>query len=143
MWRLTATRFFACGGMQALALWRLACCAYQWDLTQRQVAKILGLRSGSAVSKQLRGLARRMEGDRNLRIVVEAIMKDLKELAQAGRLVSMPDPSVFLYEEGNRVKERFNAMRYFHLGHVLQEIAEREREFSVPSMGTPRSDRNL
>ncbi len=34
------------------------------------------------MSKQLRGLARRMEGDRNLRIVVEAIMKDLKELAQ-------------------------------------------------------------
>lgn len=48
-----------------------------------------------------------------------------------------------LYEEGNRVKERFNAMRYFHLGHVFQEIVERERESSKPSMATPRSDRSL
>lgn len=53
------------------------------DLTQRQVAKILGLRSGAAVSKQLRGLARRLEGDRHLRIAVEAIMKDLTQETKA------------------------------------------------------------
>ncbi len=33
-----------------------------------------------------------------------------------------------LYEEGDRPKEKFKAMKYFHLGHRLQEVVERERE---------------
>lgn len=33
-----------------------------------------------------------------------------------------------LYIEGKRPKERFKAMKYFHLGHRLDEIVKRERE---------------
>jgi len=50
------------------------------DLTQRQVARILGLGGGSAVSKQLRELARRLASDRNLRNIVAAINKDLADI---------------------------------------------------------------
>lgn len=35
-----------------------------------------------------------------------------------------------LYQEGNRPKEIFKAMKYFHLGHRLEEVVEREREFA-------------
>lgn len=38
-----------------------------------------------------------------------------------------------LYQEGNRPKERFRAMKYFHLGHRLEEVVLRERELTVPS----------
>jgi hypothetical protein len=34
-----------------------------------------------------------------------------------------------LYREGDRPRERFRAMKYFHLGHRLKEIVIREREF--------------
>jgi hypothetical protein len=47
------------------------------DLTQRQVAQTLGLRSGAAVSKQLRLLTHRLESDRDLREAVAAISRDL------------------------------------------------------------------
>jgi hypothetical protein len=50
------------------------------DLTQRQVAKILRVGSGSAVSKQLRELERRLASDRDLRKTVAAISKDLGNL---------------------------------------------------------------
>jgi hypothetical protein len=33
-----------------------------------------------------------------------------------------------LYEDGNGAKEKFKAMKYFHLGHRLEEIVKRERE---------------
>ncbi|TSA56557.1 MAG: hypothetical protein D4R45_00590 [Planctomycetaceae bacterium] len=33
-----------------------------------------------------------------------------------------------LYIEGDRPKEKFKAMKYFHLGHRLEEIVKRERE---------------
>jgi len=33
-----------------------------------------------------------------------------------------------LYEDGNRAKEKFNAMKYFHLGHRLEEAVKHERE---------------
>jgi hypothetical protein len=35
-----------------------------------------------------------------------------------------------LYQEGNRPKEIFMAMKYFHLGHRLEAVVEREREFA-------------
>lgn len=35
-----------------------------------------------------------------------------------------------LYQEGGRPGDRFNAMKYFHLGHRLQELVERERELA-------------
>lgn len=38
-----------------------------------------------------------------------------------------------LYKEHERTKETFRAMKYFHLGHRLQDIVEREREFTRPS----------
>lgn len=38
-----------------------------------------------------------------------------------------------LYREGNRSKERFRAMKYFHLGHRLEEVVLRERELITPS----------
>ena len=47
------------------------------DLTQRQVAQTLGLRSGAAVSKQLRSLTHRLASDRDLREAVAAISRDL------------------------------------------------------------------
>ena len=47
------------------------------DLTQRQVAQTLGLRSGAAVSKQLRSLTHRLASDRDLRAAVAAILRDL------------------------------------------------------------------
>lgn len=34
------------------------------------------------------------------------------------------------YEEGKRAKEKFKAMKYFHMGHRLQEVVERERELA-------------
>ncbi len=33
-----------------------------------------------------------------------------------------------LYEEGDRPREKFQAMKYFHLGHRLQSVVEQERE---------------
>jgi hypothetical protein len=36
------------------------------------------------------------------------------------------------YEEGNRAKEKFKAMKYFHLGHRLQDVVEEERRLWVP-----------
>ena len=33
-----------------------------------------------------------------------------------------------LYQEGDRPKEKFRAMKYFHLGHRLESIVEHERE---------------
>jgi len=47
------------------------------DLTQRQVAQVLGLRSGATVSKQLRSLTHRLASDRDLREAVAAISRDL------------------------------------------------------------------
>lgn len=38
-----------------------------------------------------------------------------------------------LYKEGQRAKEKFMAMRYFHLGHRLQEVVEHEREVMRPA----------
>jgi hypothetical protein len=38
-----------------------------------------------------------------------------------------------LYEEGKRPRERFRAMKYFHLGHRLEEIVNCERELSMPA----------
>lgn len=35
-----------------------------------------------------------------------------------------------LYSEGNRPREVFRAMKYFHLGHRLEDIVERERELA-------------
>jgi hypothetical protein len=35
-----------------------------------------------------------------------------------------------LYEEGGRPKEKFDAMKYFHLGHRLHEVVERERDLT-------------
>ena len=35
-----------------------------------------------------------------------------------------------LYTEGDRPKEKFKAMKYFHLGHRLQNVVERERELT-------------
>jgi len=35
-----------------------------------------------------------------------------------------------LYIEGERPKEKFRAMKYFHLGHRLEDIVKRERELS-------------
>jgi hypothetical protein len=37
-----------------------------------------------------------------------------------------------LYQEGNRPIEKFRAMRYFHLGHSLEEVVIRERELIMP-----------
>ncbi|MGE5295303.1 MAG: hypothetical protein ACM3VT_10790 [Solirubrobacterales bacterium] len=36
------------------------------------------------------------------------------------------------YDEGDRAKEKFKAMKYFHLGHRLEDVVERERQFYVP-----------
>jgi len=35
-----------------------------------------------------------------------------------------------LYKEGERPKEKFKAMKYFHMGHRLEDIVKRERELS-------------
>jgi hypothetical protein len=35
-----------------------------------------------------------------------------------------------LYIEGNRPREKFKAMKYFHLGHRLEEVVIRERELA-------------
>jgi hypothetical protein len=35
-----------------------------------------------------------------------------------------------LYVEGDRPKEKFKAMKYFHLGHRLEDIVKRERELA-------------
>jgi hypothetical protein len=35
-----------------------------------------------------------------------------------------------LYVEGERPKEKFKAMKYFHLGHRLEDIVKRERELA-------------
>ncbi len=35
-----------------------------------------------------------------------------------------------LYRSGNRPKEKFKVMKYFHLGHRLEEIVKRERELT-------------
>jgi hypothetical protein len=47
-----------------------------------------------------------------------------------GFSVAMKSP---LYQEGNRPKERFRAMKYFHLGHRLEDVVIRERELMMPS----------
>jgi hypothetical protein len=36
-----------------------------------------------------------------------------------------------LYIEGERPKEKFKAMKYFHMGHRLEDIVKREREFAT------------
>ncbi len=33
-----------------------------------------------------------------------------------------------LYRDGERPKEKFKAMKYFHMGHRLEEVVKRERE---------------
>jgi hypothetical protein len=38
-----------------------------------------------------------------------------------------------LYREGDRAKEKFKAMKYFHLGHRLEETVKRERELTMPA----------
>ncbi|MCX5645284.1 MAG: hypothetical protein NTZ17_11475 [Phycisphaerae bacterium] len=38
-----------------------------------------------------------------------------------------------LYQEGDRPKEKFRAMKYFHLGHRLEEVVKGERELTRPS----------
>jgi hypothetical protein len=35
-----------------------------------------------------------------------------------------------LYKDGNRPKEKIKAMKYFHLGHRLEDIVKQEREVS-------------
>ncbi len=35
-----------------------------------------------------------------------------------------------LYREGDRPREKFKVMKYFHLGHRLEDIVERERELA-------------
>jgi len=35
-----------------------------------------------------------------------------------------------LYKDGNRPKEKFKAMKYFHLGHRLEHIVKKERELT-------------
>jgi REP element-mobilizing transposase RayT len=47
------------------------------DLTQREVAAVLGMRSGSAVAFQLQRLAARLKADRTLRCQVAAIERQL------------------------------------------------------------------
>jgi hypothetical protein len=42
-----------------------------------------------------------------------------------GFTATIRDP---FYMEGDRAKEKFRAMKYFHLGHRLQDVVERERE---------------
>jgi hypothetical protein len=42
-----------------------------------------------------------------------------------------------LYLEGDRPKERFQAMKYFHLGHRLEEIVTRERELTKLAEESP------
>ena len=37
-----------------------------------------------------------------------------------------------LYRNGNRPKEKFKAMKYFHLGHRLEHIVKKERELARP-----------
>lgn len=36
-----------------------------------------------------------------------------------------------LYQQGHRPRERFSAMKYFHLGHRLAEVVKRERELAI------------
>ena len=36
-----------------------------------------------------------------------------------------------LYIEGERPKEKFKAMKYFHLGHRLEDIVKRERKLAT------------
>ncbi|MBP7049882.1 MAG: hypothetical protein KBE65_02600 [Phycisphaerae bacterium] len=38
-----------------------------------------------------------------------------------------------LYREGDQPREKFNAMKYFHLGHRLERVVEHERELIQPS----------
>jgi len=40
-----------------------------------------------------------------------------------------------LYREGDRPKEKFKAMKYFHLGYRLDEIVKQERELAVKGEG--------
>ena len=37
------------------------------------------------------------------------------------------------YQEGDRPREKFMAMKYFHLGHRLEEVVKRERELTMPA----------
>ncbi len=37
-----------------------------------------------------------------------------------------------LYEQGDRARERFKAMKYFHLGHRLEEVVRAERDLATP-----------
>jgi len=37
------------------------------------------------------------------------------------------------YQEGNRPREKFKAMKYFHLGRRLEDVVLRERELIMPS----------
>ena len=36
-----------------------------------------------------------------------------------------------LYIEGERPKEKFKAMKYFHLGHRIEQIVIQERELAL------------
>lgn len=42
-----------------------------------------------------------------------------------------------LYREGDRPREKFKAMKYFHLGHRLEEVVTRERELARSAGQTP------
>ena len=46
-------------------------------MTQRQVAEILGLRTGVAVSCQLRKLSEQLENDKKLKHIIEQIRKKM------------------------------------------------------------------
>jgi len=35
-----------------------------------------------------------------------------------------------IYLEGERPREKFKAMKYFHLGHRLENVVKRERELA-------------
>jgi hypothetical protein len=48
-----------------------------------------------------------------------------------GFCVAMRGP---LYQEGQRPKERFRAMKYFHLGHRLEDVVIHERELTMASL---------
>lgn len=40
-----------------------------------------------------------------------------------------------LYEDGDRARERFKAMKYFHLGHRLEEVVRAERDLATSHAG--------
>lgn len=72
------------------------------------------------------------------RLEVEAVLRSVcAHLAvDRERPLSMPDPRLNpmagpLYDEGKRPRDKFRAMKYFHVGHRLAEVVEQERELMM------------